>query len=115
MEGVSEAEYLFVKARWCRDFIVDTIASLRDKGWADSEEAQFEQAFWNLVDVWTTYRRVMSFLPGTGFGGDRPTPGQVLADLQAPRRAFIKALDIYRVQLLTVQRYLPDADVTGAG
>jgi hypothetical protein len=115
MEGVSEAEYLFVKARWCRDFTADTIAILRDEGWEDSEEDHFEQAFWNLVDVWTTYRRVMGFLPGAGWGGDRPTPGQVLADLQAPRRAFIKALDTYHVQLLTVQRYLPDAGVTEAG
>ncbi len=113
MEGVTEAEYLFRAARWCRNFVVTATADLKAAGWEDIKEAQFTQSFRKLVDAWTTYRRVLGYLPDADWEGDGPTPGQVLADLEAPRRGFITALDAYRVQLLFVQRYLPDTGITG--
>ena len=114
MEGVTLAEYLYTIARWCRDAVEATTDSLRTAGWAGGNEAQFMRSFWNLVDAWTTYHGVLRYRQDADYTGAGPTPGQVLADLQTPRRGFITALDAYRVQLLIVQRCLPDTGVTAA-
>lgn len=107
-EGLTRAEYLHEIARWCRNFTQDpdTNACLKDAGWTSEDEGAFLLAFRNLVDAWSTYHRVFGFLADASWGGE-PTPGQVLMDLQMPRRNFITALDKYLGQLLVVRHYLP--------
>lgn len=114
MPGISAAGYQFLIAGWCRDFVGAVNADLKAAGgWDDKKEEQLRQSFNRLADAWSTYRHVLGLLRDAGYG-EGPTPGQVMADLEAPRRRFIDALDAYHAHLLTVQRLLGGTDVTGA-
>ena len=92
-----QAAHLFTLARWCRN---SARAELRDMGWDAGQEAAFTHSFEDLVDVWTTYKCVLAFLPGADGEAGRPTRGQVLADLERPRRRFASALAAYNARLL---------------
>jgi hypothetical protein len=112
-ETVTLAAYLFSIAGTCRDTARSTAKDLHKAGWTKQDQQRFERAFENLRDVWTTYQSLLRELQDASWGGEPPTPGQVLEDLERPRRRFIAALDIYRVQLRVALNY--ETSVTGPG
>lgn len=100
----TEAEQLYTMARFCRNFVDEGAQALKIAGWKD--EAAFLRTFKKLYDTWTTYHGVLAYR-GTENWDEGPTPGQVLADLEKPRRNFIAALDTYSVELQAVEGFLP--------
>lgn len=104
-ETVTLAAYLFSIAGTCRDTARSTTKDLRKAGWTKEDQRRLEQAFENLRQVWTTYQSLLHVLQDASWDGEPPTPGQVLEDLERPRRRFIAALDSYRVQLRVAVTY----------
>jgi hypothetical protein len=105
----TQAEQLYTMARLCRKFVDEHTPALKTARWNDDKA--FLETFKKLYDTWTTYhgalgnRKIQNWNEG-------PTPGQVLADLERPRRNFITALDAYCVELQTVENFLSDADLS---
>ena len=104
-ETVRLAAYLFSIAAMCRDRVRSIAEGLHKVGWKKQDQELFERTFEDLRAVWTTYQGVLRYLPDDSWAGDPPTPGQVLEDLERPRRRLIAALDKYRVQLRVVLGY----------
>ena len=104
----TQAEYFFIIARECRNMTRTIKGVLREAGWTDNSELLLAQTFNALVDAWSTYKKLLSDLSFASWGG-QPSPDQVLAGLQTPRRNFIEALDAYLVQLLVVQQNVESA------
>jgi hypothetical protein len=112
-ETVTLAAYLFSIAGTCRDKTRSIAKDLYNAGWTKQDQQLLERAFEDLREVWTTYRSLLLDLQDASYGGEPPTPGQVREDLERPRRRFIAALDIYRVQLRVALNY--ETSATGHG
>jgi hypothetical protein len=105
----TEAAQLYTMARFCRDFVNEHALALKAARWKD--EASFLRTFKKLYDTWTTYHGVLEYRDNVNWD-DGPTPGQVLADLERPRRNFITALDAYRVELHAIEGFLPTSGLS---
>lgn len=102
---VTLAEYFFITARECRNMVRSIKGVLRKAGWTDTSELLLNEAFEALVDAWATYQKLLGHLDLARWGG-QPSHGQVLMDLEKPRRNYIRALDAYLIQLLVTQGIL---------
>jgi hypothetical protein len=105
----TEAEQLYTMARLCRNFVDKHTPALKTADWKG--EASFLRTFKKLYDTWTTYHGVLGYRKVANWD-EGPTPGRVLADLEVPRRNFITALEAYRVELGTVEGFLPTAGLS---
>jgi hypothetical protein len=104
-DPVTWAEYLYTIAVVCMKTVRRIAGQLHKMGWRKEDEELFSRAFENLADVWSTYKGILGALEQARWGGE-PSPDQVLAGLERPRRKYLIGLDAYRVQLLVVQEYL---------
>jgi hypothetical protein len=111
---VTQAEYLYTIAVVCLKTMRRIARQLHKVGWGKEDEELFARAFENLADVWSTYKRILGDLERARWGGE-PSPDQVLAGLERPRRRYLTELDAYRVQLLVVLEYLDRAMDLTAG
>jgi hypothetical protein len=105
----TEAEQLYTMARLCRKFVDEHTPALKAVSW--KAEKAFLRTFKKLYDTWTTYHGALENRKIANWD-EGPTPGQVLADLEVPRRNFITALDAYWVELQTVESFLPAAGLS---
>lgn len=105
---VTLAEHLYIGAVGCLKMAQRVAGQLHQAGWKKEDEELFSRAFENLADVWSTYKIILDDLKRARWGGD-PSPDQVLAGLERPRRRFLARLDAYRVQLLVAEEYLNQA------
>jgi hypothetical protein len=104
--ATTQAAQLYTMARLCRNFVATHTPELKTAGWLN--EAAFLKTFKKLYDTWSTYHRVLEYRRDMNWD-EGPTPGQVLADLEVPRRKFVDALDAYRQQLGVVKGFLTNA------
>jgi hypothetical protein len=102
---ISQAEYLYTLAVLCLKIVREIAARLHQAGWGKEDEELFLRTFENLADVWPTYKRILGSLECARWGGE-PSPDQIFAALERPRRRYIIAMDAYRVQLLIVREYV---------
>jgi hypothetical protein len=102
---IPQAEYLYILAVLCLKIVREIAARLHQAGWGKEDEELFFRTFENLADVWPTYKRILGSLECARWGGE-PSPDQIFAALERPRRRYIIAMDSYRVQLLIVREYL---------
>jgi len=102
------AEHLYTIAVVCLKTVRRIAGQLHKVGWRKEDEELFSRAFENLADAWSTYKGILGDLKDARWGGE-PSPDQVLAGLERPRRKYLTELDVYRVQLLVVQEYLDRA------
>lgn len=102
---IPQAEYLYTVAVLCLKTVREIATRLHQAGWGKEDEELFSRTFENLADVWPTYKRIFGSLECARWGGE-PSPDQILAALERPRRRYVTAMDAYRVQLLIVVEYL---------
>jgi len=105
VNAVTRAEHLYASAVLCRKVARQIAGQLRQAGWRKEDEELFSRAFENLADVWSTYKIILDDLKRARWGGE-PSPDQVLAVLERPRRRYLAGLDAYRVQLFVAEEYL---------
>jgi hypothetical protein len=87
-----------------RDTVNGILGDLSNTEWAEDGRHKFYRAFDRIVDVWTTYRYALVALRRAEKRADwsqqeGPTPVQVMASLESPRRHYISALEEYYAQL----------------
>jgi hypothetical protein len=110
---VTIAADLYSVVRTCRNTVRQISGYLHEKGWSTDDKMRIEKAFGDLAVVWTTYKRVIDQLDYARWGGT-PSPDQIWAALEDPRRRYISALKGYHGQLLLVLSYLKPAGSPGA-
>src|SRR5260370_42108038 len=94
----------------CRDMVTEETFNefLRAVGYSSGNTEVLKTAFENLADVWSTYKRLIDYLDIASWDRD-PSPARIWAELEAPRRRYIRALSAYYVQLSVVLNKLgPD-------
>lgn len=93
------AAYLYSVALEC----LKTVQGFHAAGCKINNWGILQRAFEDLIDVWSTYRKILS-QGDTARWGEEPSPDQIWAALERPRRRYIKALDKYLAQLLVVAK-----------
>ena len=104
-EIVTLATYLYLIARECRDTVRNIAKYLRAAGWTQTSADPFQQAFENLVDVWAVYKSVFRDLQDARW---RNESSYAQVQIGTARRRYIKALEMYDIQVLVALQYCND-------